>query len=204
MDDVLWREWWDRTGEAHVRKVLLENWDPIEVAPAVRRGEWTPLEYDAYVAAVGRVLRDMRGSAGEIADCLVKAEREDIGFVGDRQRAKAVAQRIAAWYADVSFPNNRAAAVDYARRVAQQIVDGDYGNDPGAIFGAAHALEFVLCSYQWLDNEHPDAIRRFVEGWSTSSENSVAEIRAAAVRLASDRSPSGPALPPHSSSDELS
>ena len=125
MDDVLWRDWWDRTGEAHVRKVLLENWDPIEVAPAVRRGEWTAHEYDAYVAAVGRVLRDMGGSADEIADCLVTAEREDIGFVGDRQRAEAVAQRIAAWY-EASFPNNRASAVDYARRVAQQIVDGDY------------------------------------------------------------------------------
>jgi hypothetical protein len=103
----------------------------------------------------------------------------------------------------VSFPNNRAAAVDYARRVARHIVDGGYGNDPGAIFRAAHVLDLMLCSYQWLDNEHPDAVRRFVEGWSSSSESSVAEIREAAVRLASDHSPSGPALPPHSTSHKL-
>ena len=90
--------WWKRRGATGVRRLLMEGWDPIGVAEIPEAAD----EYDTYVGAVGRMLREGR-SADEIHAYLtfVRVDRIGLGRLpGWEEREQIVADRLANWYAD--------------------------------------------------------------------------------------------------------
>jgi len=52
MSTAEWRVWWRREGEAGLRELLMESWDPIGVAHIPEAAD----EYDSYVPKVGSLL----------------------------------------------------------------------------------------------------------------------------------------------------
>ncbi|MFD0986464.1 hypothetical protein [Methyloligella solikamskensis] len=72
-----------------VRTVLREAWDPI----GIRDVSDTEDEYEDYVPAVAKCVAD-GATAGEIAEALLKIERESLGLPGDPARARRVAERL--------------------------------------------------------------------------------------------------------------
>ena len=90
--------WWKRRGGADIRRVLMDEWDPVGVAGI---SEATG-EYDAYVGAVGQKLRE-GATAEEIGAYLTDISENWIGLgPSPRRRAqeRAVADRLVAWYRD--------------------------------------------------------------------------------------------------------
>jgi hypothetical protein len=49
-----WHMWWKRRGGGGVRRLLMEDWDPIGVEGIPEAAD----EYDSYVGVVGQMLRD--------------------------------------------------------------------------------------------------------------------------------------------------
>jgi hypothetical protein len=88
-----WHMWWKRRGGAGVRRVLMEEWDPIGVR------EWPDAadEYDTYVGRVGRMLRE-NASAGQIAGYLRDIRTDRMGLEGAAGREDAVAASLITWY----------------------------------------------------------------------------------------------------------
>ena len=66
--------WWKDRGGAGVRKLLMEEWDPIGVARMPSAAD----EYDSYVGTVGRMLREGATTA-ELSTYLTRVRTEWIG-----------------------------------------------------------------------------------------------------------------------------
>ena len=75
--------------QAHIRSVLLGEWDPIGVADVPQAQD----EYDSYIEELARDIRKQR-STSAIADRLVEIETDGMGLTGDRARALRVADRL--------------------------------------------------------------------------------------------------------------
>lgn len=74
-----------------VRRVLWEEWDPINV----RRLNAPADEYDSYVTALVRLLKS-GASASDLAKRLVEIEDKEMGLRPDRLRAERAAAILAA------------------------------------------------------------------------------------------------------------
>ena len=70
-----------------IRSILLTDWDPIGIKDEPKAAD----EYDEYIGDLSALLKNA-ASAEEIANYLVKIEREFMGLPGDISRAKAVAR----------------------------------------------------------------------------------------------------------------
>ena len=75
MDRAGWQRWWTRRGERELRRILLEEWDPIEVGDVPEAHG----EYDNYFDPLVRRLRD-GASPADIADYLTRIEEDFMGL----------------------------------------------------------------------------------------------------------------------------
>ena len=67
--------WWKRRGGAGVRRILMQEWDPIGVDGIPEPAD----EYDTYVGAVGRMLRE-GATDEELARYLVDIRENRMGL----------------------------------------------------------------------------------------------------------------------------
>jgi hypothetical protein len=92
-----WHLWWKRRGGAGVRRLLMDEWDPIGVAGEPHAVD----EYDTYVGGVGQMLREGK-TADEIAAYLRDIHENSMGSSPSptrRQADTAVAAHLVEWYA---------------------------------------------------------------------------------------------------------
>jgi hypothetical protein len=93
-----WHMWWKRSGARELRRILVEEWDPIGVQGIPEAGD----EYDAYLGQIGSRLRD-NATAAEIASYLTWVEEDGMGLgssAAARSRNQVLAAQLQAWYAD--------------------------------------------------------------------------------------------------------
>jgi hypothetical protein len=92
-----WHRWWKERGGSGVRRLLMDEWDPIGVQQWPEAAD----EYDSYVGVVGRMLHE-GATAAEIEKYLtgIREEYMGLGPSSDGQRRdKDVARRLTDWYA---------------------------------------------------------------------------------------------------------
>ena len=93
-----WHKWWKHSGARELRRLLMEEWDPIGVRGIPEAAD----EYDGYLGPIASRLRE-EASAEEIARYLTDVEEERMGLVpspATRPRNDALARRIRSWYSD--------------------------------------------------------------------------------------------------------
>lgn len=93
-----WHSWWKRSGAAELRRILMEEWDPIGVRGVPEAAD----EYDGYLPQVATRLRD-GATTEEIATYLTDVEEDRMGLGPSptaRERNEALADRLRAWYAE--------------------------------------------------------------------------------------------------------
>lgn len=90
--------WWKRSGARELRRLLLDEWDPIGVRGVPGAAD----EHDGYMSPIVSRLRE-EASAEDIARFLTEVEEERMGLgssAAARSRNEAVAERLRSWYAD--------------------------------------------------------------------------------------------------------
>lgn len=93
-----WHMWWKQSGAAQLRRILMEEWDPIGVRGVPEASD----EYDSYLGQIGERLRAGQG-ADEIAAFLTDLEEVRMGLTVSgvaRNRNVALAQRLVGWHAE--------------------------------------------------------------------------------------------------------
>ena len=75
--------------EARVQKILLQEWDPIGVRDIPEAQD----EYDIYVSAICRMLREGKSNA-ELYSHLRWIEMERIGLEGNAQNTQRIATKL--------------------------------------------------------------------------------------------------------------
>jgi hypothetical protein len=91
-----WQRWWKRSGGADVRRILMDEWDPIGVRGIPEAAD----EYDSYVGVVGRLLRE-GADADALRAYLTDVRESRMGFGASAQaeaREQLVANRLVEWY----------------------------------------------------------------------------------------------------------
>jgi hypothetical protein len=91
-----WQMWWKRRGGAGVRRLLMEEWDPVGVAGIPEAVD----EYDSYVGVVGQKLRE-GATADQIGAYLADISENHMGLgatAASRERDQAVARQLVTWY----------------------------------------------------------------------------------------------------------
>jgi len=94
-----WHMWWKQRGGAGVRRLLMEEWDPIGVEGIPEAAG----EYDSYVGVVGGMLRE--GAAPKVIEAYFADVRENamglgLPSPGRRDRDRAVAAHLVEWYGE--------------------------------------------------------------------------------------------------------
>jgi hypothetical protein len=87
--------WWKRRGAGGLRRVLLEEWDPI----GVRDYPGAVDEYDSYLGSIAERLRSGE-SEEELAGYLNHVTYVRIGLSVDPELNVSAARRIVEWYAN--------------------------------------------------------------------------------------------------------
>src|SRR4026208_1026680 len=93
-----WHVWWKRSGARELRRIFMEEWDPIGVRGVREAAD----EYDTYVGQGGR-RRRAGARVGETADYTTWVEQDHMGLGPSdavRPRNQAFAARLKAWYAE--------------------------------------------------------------------------------------------------------
>jgi hypothetical protein len=86
-----WWAWWSTHGQAHLTRVLREEWNPIGVDDVLAS------EYGNYATRLGGLLRE-GVSVGEVAAYLEEARTGAMGLPADAEEDQRVAGIIHAWY----------------------------------------------------------------------------------------------------------
>jgi hypothetical protein len=128
-----WHMWWKRRGAAGIRGLLMEEWDPIGVRGIAEAAN----EYDGFVGAVGRRLRES-APGDELESYLTDIRETHIGLGPSafrRARDGAVAARLVQWFSNEmrcarpSPPRHRSATARvYRRSSSSEIVVSDTQN----------------------------------------------------------------------------
>jgi hypothetical protein len=88
--------WWKRSGARELRRILMDEWDPIGVAGVPEAAD----EYDSYLGQIAERLRD--GETGDqIGDYLTWVEEEWMGLsptAQARERDRELGARLVSWY----------------------------------------------------------------------------------------------------------
>jgi len=93
-----WHMWWKQSGAAQLRRILMEEWDPIGVRGVPEASD----EYDSYVGQIGKRLREGQ-STDAIAASRTDLEENRMGLgvsEAARNRNIALAQRLVDWHAE--------------------------------------------------------------------------------------------------------
>jgi hypothetical protein len=85
--------WWKQSGGREVRRILMEEWDPIGVSGIPEAID----EYDRYVGQVGQMLREA-ATAEAIAAYLAATRLETMGLLADDTSDRSVAATLRGWY----------------------------------------------------------------------------------------------------------
>jgi hypothetical protein len=85
--------WWKKRGGAGIRRVLMDEWDPIGARDIPSAAD----EYDSYVGRVGRMLHG-GASAKEIARYLRDVRIERMGLGPGHGPEEDVAAALVEWY----------------------------------------------------------------------------------------------------------
>jgi hypothetical protein len=91
-----WHRWWKTTGARELRRILVEEWDPIGVREVPEAAD----EYDGYLGPLAARLRE-GASAEVIADYLTEVEEDRMGLgesATSRARNQTLAVRLRAWH----------------------------------------------------------------------------------------------------------
>jgi hypothetical protein len=91
-----WHMWWKRSGAGELRKILMDEWDPIGVAGIPEAAD----EYDSYLGQIGQRLRT-GATAHEIGEYLVWVEEDMMGLGSStraRERDRELGERLIAWH----------------------------------------------------------------------------------------------------------
>ena len=88
-----WWTWWQSHGQAHLTRLLREEWNPIgsDDVPAS--------EYDSYATRLGGLLRE-GVSEEQVATFLADARTGAMGLPADPDADGRVAAALHAWYLD--------------------------------------------------------------------------------------------------------
>ena len=95
-----WHMWWKRSGARELRRLLMDEWDPIGVRGVPEAAD----EYDGYMSPIVSRLRE-DASAEDIAAFLTEVEEERMGLrasAAARSRNEALAEGLRSWYADAT------------------------------------------------------------------------------------------------------
>jgi|SRR6185437_4244876 len=96
MDLADWHMWWKRRGARELRRILMEEWDPIRVRGIPEAAD----EYDGYLGPLGSRLRE-GASVDAVAEYLTEVEEDRMGLGESpvaRERNTALAARLLVWY----------------------------------------------------------------------------------------------------------
>src|SRR2546430_16029488 len=96
MDLADWHMWWKRRGAQELRRILMEEWDPISVRGIPEAAD----EYDGYLGPLAARLREGR-SADAAAEYLTEIEEDRMGLgesAAARGRNQALAARLLPWH----------------------------------------------------------------------------------------------------------
>jgi hypothetical protein len=90
-----WRRWSKREGSQQLRRLLLDEWDPVGVAGCAPDDE-----YDSYVGPVVSLARenDLKG----LTEYLDWARTQNMGLDPDPEADERVARTVMKWHAEVS------------------------------------------------------------------------------------------------------
>ena len=95
MDLADYHQWWKHQGGQELRRLLMEEWDPIGVKDSPEAAD----EYDGYRGALIQLLRG-GAPAARIAEHLAQVEHTSLGFTTTAEQLLPVAQLLVRWYAD--------------------------------------------------------------------------------------------------------
>jgi hypothetical protein len=87
----VWWAWWQSHGQAHLTRLLREEWNPIGSA------EVPASEYDSYATRLGGLLREGL-SEDQLATFLADARTGAMGLPADPDEDRRVAAVVHAWY----------------------------------------------------------------------------------------------------------
>jgi hypothetical protein len=90
-----WHMWWKQRGARGLRRLLLEQWDPIGVGDAPEAAD----EYDSYMGQIAELLRSGK-SAEDVAAYLNVVSGDRMGIDPDPDANLDAARKIVQWYAN--------------------------------------------------------------------------------------------------------
>jgi hypothetical protein len=88
--------WWKRSGARELRRILIEEWDPIHIRGVPEAAD----EYDTYLGPIASRLRE-GASAEDVAAFLNDVEETQMGLgasAAARRRNQILAARLRSWY----------------------------------------------------------------------------------------------------------
>jgi hypothetical protein len=88
-----WHRWWKMRGASGLRRLLMDEWDPIGVRDFPAAAD----EYDVYVGRVGRMLRE-KATAAELVRYLTDVRTQHMGLSSQEGRETEVVEAVTAWY----------------------------------------------------------------------------------------------------------
>jgi hypothetical protein len=89
-----YHQWWKHQGGQELRRLLMEQWDPIGVKDAPEAAD----EYDGYRGAVVRLLRE-GAPAQRVAEYLAQVEQTRMDFKTTPEQLLPIAEQLVSWYA---------------------------------------------------------------------------------------------------------
>jgi hypothetical protein len=88
-----WWTWWESHGQAHLTRLLREEWNPIGTPDVLAS------EYDSYATRLGGLLRE-GVSEDQLATFLTDARTGAMGLAADPDADRRVAALVHGWYLD--------------------------------------------------------------------------------------------------------
>jgi hypothetical protein len=101
MDPQEYERWWRERGDGELRRLLLEEWDPIGIAKLSDEGAD---EYEHYAGVIARRLR--AGASDEEIAAVLEGFRSDMGLEPSGELPLEVARRIRDWYRRSTGPRS--------------------------------------------------------------------------------------------------
>jgi hypothetical protein len=101
MDAQEYERWWRERGDRELRRLLLEEWDPIGIANLSDEGLD---EYEHYAGQIARRLR--AGASDEEIAGVLESFRPDMGLEPSGEPPLDVARKIRDWYRRSTGPRS--------------------------------------------------------------------------------------------------
>jgi hypothetical protein len=88
-------QWWKHQGGQELRRLLMEQWDPIGVKNAPQAAD----EYDGYLGGVVQLLRE-GAPAERVAGHLAQIEQSRMDFTTTADQLLPLGEQLVRWYPD--------------------------------------------------------------------------------------------------------